>query len=164
RARLNVGGLLVIGFGYRDCVPFLVPRVVSWTAAIEGDSRRRHAAAIVDAAARSVVRLDVNQRAVRISELKVAQRTFPQQCQARRTFGIEIDGFGREADVGLCDLVEMSLEAIDLGYAKTDVIHCRLFDAGAVEGGNLPRHDCHGDAAISEMVTTVFGRNVAGFW
>src|SRR5258707_3268259 len=143
-------------------VPLIVPRVVSCAAAIEGDSRR-HAAAIADAAARSVVRLDVDQRAVRISELKVAQRTFPQQCQARRAFGIEVDGFGLEADVGLCDLVEMCLEGIELGYAKTDVIHCRLFDAGAVEGGNLPRHDCHGDAAISEVVTTVFGRNVAGF-
>src|ERR1700756_426562 len=132
-------------------------------AATEGDSRRRHAAAIVDAAARSVVRLDVDQRAVRISELKVAQRTFPQQCQAPRTFGIEVDGFGREADVGLCDLVEMCLEAIELGDAKTDVIHCRLFDAGAIEGGNLPRHDRHGDAAIGQVVTAVFGRNVAGF-
>src|SRR5262249_23673087 len=26
-----------------------------------------------------------------------------------------------------------------------------------------PRHDCHGDAAISQLVTAVFGRNVAGF-
>src|SRR5215831_6775389 len=93
---------------------------------------------------RSVLRLDVDQRAVRISELKLAQRTFPQQCQARRTFGIEVDGFGREADVGLCDLIDMCLEAIELGYAKTDMIHSRLFDAGAVEGGYLPRHDCHG--------------------
>src|SRR5262247_3974687 len=112
---------------------------------------------------RSVLRLDVDQRAVRISELKVAQRTFPQQCQSRRAFGIEVDGFGREADVGLCDLVEMSLEDIELGYAKTDVIHSWLFDAGAVEGGNLPWHDCHGDTAIRQLVTTVFGRNVAGF-
>src|SRR5262249_10500762 len=86
-----------------------------------------------------------------------------QQCQARRTFGIEVDGFGRETNVGLCDLVEMSLEGIELGYAKTNVIHSWLFDAGAVEGGNLPRQDCHGDAAISEVVTTGFGRNVAGF-
>src|SRR5262249_50613479 len=101
---------------------------------------------------RSVVRLDVDQRAVGISELKAAKRTFPQQCQPRRTFGIEVDGFGREADVGLCDLVEMSLEDIELGYAKSDVIHSWLFDAGAVEGGNLPRHDCHGDPAISQMV------------
>src|SRR5262245_6402000 len=57
----------------------------------------------------------------------------------------------------------MSREAIEIGNAKTDVIHSWLFDAGAVEGGNLPRHDCHGDPAISQLVTTVFGRNVAGF-
>src|SRR5215510_4106158 len=112
---------------------------------------------------RSVLRLDVDQRAVRISELKAAKRTLSQQCQPRRTFGIEVDGFGREADVGLCDLVEMSLEDIELGYAKTDVIHSWLFDAGAVEGGNLPQHDCHGDPTIGQLVTTVFGRNVAGF-
>src|SRR6516165_11446065 len=137
--------------------------VVSCAAAIEGDSLRRYVAAIGGSASRSVVRLDVDQRAVRISELKMAKRTFPPQCQPRRPFGIEVDGFGREADVGLCDLVKLSLEGIELGYAKTDVIHCWLFDASAVEGGNLPWHDRHGDAAISEVVTAVFGRNVAGF-
>src|SRR5258708_20403103 len=72
-------------------------------AAIEGDSCRRRAAAIVDAAARSVVGLDVDQRAVRIGELKVAQRTFPQQCPARRTFGIEVEGFLPQPDRCLCD-------------------------------------------------------------
>src|SRR5262249_34368433 len=97
--------------------------VVSRAAAIE-----RGSMPIVNAAS-SMVRLDVDQRAVRISELEAAQRTLSQQRQARRTFGIEIDGFGREANVGLCDLVEMSLEDIELGYAKTDVIHSWLFDA-----------------------------------
>ena len=72
RAHENVGGFLVVGVGQHDCVPLIVSRVVSCAAAIEGGPRRRHAAPIVDAAARSVVRLDVDQRAVRISELKAA--------------------------------------------------------------------------------------------
>src|SRR5262249_29907584 len=101
------------------------PRVVSCAAAIECDCRRRHAAPGVEPSP-SRPRLDGDQRAVRNSELEAAQRTLSQQCQPRRTFGIEIDRFGREADVGLRDLVEMSLEGIELGYAKTDVIHSRL--------------------------------------
>src|SRR5262249_2049978 len=103
----------------------------------------------------------IDQRAVGISQGEGPERTFGKELEPRRAFRIEVDGLRAELQVLPLDLRQVLLERVEASDPEADVIHRRLLDAGAVESGNLPRQDSHGDAAVGEEITALAALDVA---
>src|SRR5215470_3723379 len=89
------------------------------------------------------------------------ERAFGEELEPRRAFGIEIDRFRAQLQVLPLDLSQVLFESVEAFDPEADVVHRRLLDAGTVEGGDLPRQDGHGDAAIGEEITALFALDVA---
>src|SRR5262249_31392966 len=104
---------------------------------------------------------DVNQRAIGIGKLEGAERALGQEPEPRHALRIEVDRLGAQLQILLLDLREIRLERVEALHSEADVVHRRLLDAGAVEGGNLPRQDRYGDAAVAEEVTALLAFDVA---
>src|SRR3954454_4723172 len=89
------------------------------------------------------------------------ERTFCQELEPRRPFGIEIDRLCAQLQVLTLEVLQALLERVEAFDPESDVIHRWLLDAGAVEGGDLPRQDRHGHASVGEEVAALLALEVA---
>ena len=75
----------------------------------------------------------VDERPVGIGELEFAVGALLEELHARDALVVEIERLRRQLDVLLHDMCEVFSERVEFRDAEAEMVHSRLFDAGAVE-------------------------------